>query len=310
MDRASKFSDPRVIKSLQQDFIPVTGDTHEIQNGKSPARNWFMQMAQSVNPRILSGQTAQGHYVAGADGAGSGFNNNRDVERLLQLLKTGQEKFAQNPPARVTVAANELGSDFTRLAPVGSSILRIFVRIHPLPAGCNELNKGAARDHLWVLPQEVRAMAEAPGSGEFALPPTLIARLARYHLTDFVRGEPNFWRGSEVKRARFEGTLLQKTAETVEIRFMGDYAMQTGNGQRGLDGKMEGAFTLDRASAKIRKFRAFAEGHAWGAGTYTPSPPPGKFPLLFALQETNDAFSKIVPPQGALDGPDYLQGVL
>ena len=74
-----------MIKSLQQDFIPVTGDTHEIQNGKSPARNWFMTMAQTVNPRILSGQTAQGHYVAGADGVGYGFNNNRDVERLLQL---------------------------------------------------------------------------------------------------------------------------------------------------------------------------------------------------------------------------------
>ena len=68
--------------------------------------------------------------------------------------------------------------------------------------------------------------------------------------------------------------------------------------------------TLDRASVKIRKFRAFAEGRAWGAGTYTPSPPPGKFPLLFAVQETNDAFSKIVPPQGALDGPDYLRGIL
>ena len=210
----------------------------------------------------------------------------------------------------MTVAASELGSDFTRLAPPGSSILRIFVRIHPLPSGCNELNKGAARDHLWVLPQEIRALTEAPATGEFALPPTLIARLARYHLTDFVRGEPNFWKGSEVKRAQFGGTLVQKTAETVEIRFTGDYAMQTGNTQRGLDGKMEGTFILDRASAKIRKFRAFAQGHAWGAGTYTPSPPPGKFPLLFAVQETNDAFSKIVPPQGALDGPDYLRGIL
>ena len=193
---------------------------------------------------------------------------------------------------------------------MGSSLLRIFVRIHPLPAGCNELNKGAARDHLWVLPHEVRAMAEAPATGKFPLPPTLVARLARYHLTDFVRGEPNFWKGSEVKQARFEGTLVQKTAAMVEIRFTGDYAMQTANAQRGLDGKMEGAFTLDRASATIRKFRAFAQGRAWGAGTYTPSPPPGKFPLLFAIQETSDAFSKIVPPQGALDGPDYLQSTL
>lgn len=299
-----------MIKSLQQDFIPVTGDTHEIQNGKSPARNWFMTMALSVNPQIASGQTAQGHYVAGADGVGYGFNNNRDVERLLQLLKTGQEKYAQKPPAPVTIATSELGSDFTRLAPTGSSLLRIFVRIHPLPVGCHELNKGAARDHIWVLPQEVRAMAEAPSSGKFPLPPTLVARLARYHLTDFVRGEPNFWKGSEVKRARFEGTILQKTPEIVEIRFTGDYAMQTGDGQRGLEGKMDGVFVLEQASTKIRKFRAFAEGRAWGAGTYTPSPPPGKFPLLFAIQETSDAFSKIVPPQGALDGPDYLRGVL
>jgi hypothetical protein len=48
----------------------------------------------------------------------------------------------------------------------------------------------------------------------------------------------------------------------------------------------------------MNKFRAYATANAWGGGNagHTEQPPPGKFRLVFAFVEGNDALSRGIPP--------------
>ncbi|MCB8933430.1 MAG: hypothetical protein M9921_00640 [Fimbriimonadaceae bacterium] len=280
-----------MIQKLTTEFIPFAGDTHELQNGRSAARNWFVAMARTVNPRISDGQTAQGFYTASPDGKGLGFNNNRSVERVLGLLDLG---LAKSSPASgpIEPAPGDRGG-----AREDVFVARTFTRIRPLPPGSAESNKNVARDHLWIYPADVEAILAGKGD-RFPAPAAFARRLARFHLVDNVRGEPDMWSASEVRKAE-----LFVVRDPRGFKLEGDFEMETANGSRGLDASFEGWIELDGGT--IKRFLGLAKGKAWGAGRYTPNPPEGVFPIVVAMVEANDAASRRVPPQGLLWGPEY-----
>src|SRR5687768_11001757 len=190
MDRGSTFSDPGIIKRLQTEFVPVVGNTHELQNGRSPARDWFMKMAASVNARVNNGNTAQGFYIAGPDGTAYGFNNNRTVERVNWFMDNSLKKLRESPPKATAIDPADLNAPFARTPGPSVSVMRVFARIRPLPEGCSDLNKGIARDHFWIYPSEVKEMYRLTEHGlnePIPLPRSVVARLTRFHLVDNVR---------------------------------------------------------------------------------------------------------------------------
>ena len=65
-----------------------------------------MLFRSSVNPRVPRGETAQGFYIAGADGTGYGWTQSGDPKRTLEFLRTGLQKFGEKPPKTVTIADN------------------------------------------------------------------------------------------------------------------------------------------------------------------------------------------------------------
>ncbi|MEZ0325799.1 MAG: hypothetical protein ACAH95_07820 [Fimbriimonas sp.] len=294
MDRAFTFADQRIIDVLTKDFIPAVGNTHELQNQKSPAGNWFMTSARTVNPRVLDNITAQGFYVVAADGRAYGFNNNRDPERVLGYIRKGEADFKAAPPSPVTIADADLTAAFTRKASEPVSTLRVFARIKPLPKDCDVLNHSVGRDHVWIYPSDLIQITGK--TGKFPMPAAMANRLTRYHLVDNVRGEPVFWTASEVKKAEFQ--MWPKGPGT--YAFSGSYAMATKDNARGLRGTLEGELKI--STGTLSRFRAYGEAKAWGAGPYTPRPPAGEFPLVFAFIDVNDEFAKVTPPQAAAYG--------
>lgn len=265
--------------------MPVVGNTHELQNGRTAARDWWMDVANRAKPDTKEGSTAQGFYVLGADGSDYGFNNNRSVERVLGLMDRGLAAFKERPPAKVEIDPAQGRYGFVR--PDGVKALRVFARVRPIPAGCDPANENVARDHLWIPAEELKSLRD----GKF--PDSLAMRLCRFHLVDNVRGEPNHWRQDEVVKRDFkvaaDGTLT------------GSFSMVTADGGRGIEGSFTGRLVAEG-------FRAFATATAWGAGTYTPSPPEGKFPMVFAFVVADDEYSRAVAPQAAFYGREYLIG--
>ncbi|MEQ1933702.1 MAG: hypothetical protein ABL962_07475, partial [Fimbriimonadaceae bacterium] len=127
-DRRTVFSNPAVLTRLQRDFVPVVLDTHEVQNGRTKTKEWFMSAITLIKPDVAKGITSQGRYVVTADGKALGYNNNRDVERVLTMMDQALVKFNASPPAAVEVTP-ELLAEQTSLRPVaGTTTIRSFSR--------------------------------------------------------------------------------------------------------------------------------------------------------------------------------------
>jgi hypothetical protein len=255
-----------------------------------------MSLARVANPRVNSGVTSQGFYVAGADGTSYGFNNNRDPDRVLGFLREGKRHFELNPPKKVTIEEGAIDAPYARKPSEPASVVRVFSRISPMPTGADVLNHSVGRDHLWVYRSDIEGILGK--TGRFEMPKALVARLVRFHLVDNVRGEPEFWTPSQVRAADFH----MQPKGSGRYAFTGSFAMKTEDGARGLEGKMEGEMSVDPHTKLVTRFRAFADTTAWGAGPWTPRPPEGRFPIRFAWLDTDDEYSQVTPPQAASYG--------
>src|SRR5437868_5918567 len=156
-----------------------------------------MRMADQTDWRKQEGNTVQGFYVAAADGTAYGWFNDRDVPEVTAFMNRALARFRAHPPPAVEIPAADRVASISTPDPT-TSIVRVFTRIRPLPEGADSLNAGVGRDHLWIYADEVREMLAA-GAGEFPLPRALAARIARFHLVDNVRGEPEMWEPDQVR---------------------------------------------------------------------------------------------------------------
>lgn len=269
--------------------MPFVGNTHHLQNTRTEAGRWFTDTVSKINSRVKEGQTSQGFYVVGADGSAYVFNNNRGVERVLEAMARGEKGWKENPPEKVEIAAME----YQPKPPAGATILRVYSRIKPVPAGCDAANENVQRDHLWILREEVAQLKKKE------LPENFKNRLLRFAFVDAIRGEPDFWQKKEIRKSDLR---VSSTVPGV-YKITGSFAMSTADNRRGLEGTFEAE--LKFADDKLTQFDGFAQTTAWGQSTYTPNPPAGKFPLKFAFLLT-PAAKDTVAPQATFFGQEYI----
>src|SRR5438552_710484 len=101
---------------------------HELQNGRSSARDWFVQMAVKRNEQIRIGVTAQGLYIGGPDGSDYGFLNHRDPDRVMGFMDRGLQEYRANRPGEVEIAFS--GPPSNRLPDSVASVIHVYSRIH------------------------------------------------------------------------------------------------------------------------------------------------------------------------------------
>jgi hypothetical protein len=250
-----------------------------------------MGAAVQVKPDVVRGQTAQGFYVLGPDGSAYGFNNNRSVEGVHKMLDFALAAYKERPPAKADVSDADVQAPFSPPRPPGALAARVLARVKPVPEGCAAANENVARDHLWILAGEQQELTE----GRF--PVSLARRIARFSLVDNVRGEPDHWHGAHVRSL--------KTEPLGEGRFRLVAKMQTDDGARGLEADL--TLRVKSEGGRVTAFDGYATATAWGRSTYTPDPPPGRFPMAFAVFLSNDDAARAVPPQAVFWGREYLE---
>jgi len=296
-----------MIHRLQTEFIPVSGNTAELQFRRTPAAAWFMQMANQADWRSQPGNTTQGFYVAAADGTCYGWMNERDLPKLQALMDRGLEQFRAHPPAAVAIPDTDLAARFAAAPDPSTSVVRVFTRIRPVPAGADPINNGVGRDQMWIFAEDVRDLLEASESAdEFEMPRALATRMVRFHLIDNVRGEPDMWKPDQVRKAAFTVRIAARAPGRRDFTFSGEFAQGLPDDSRGQEGTIRGEFSVDTETRKVTRFRAYSEGKAWGCSEYTPEEPEGRFPLIIAMVETDDAIARAVPPQAVWMGREYL----
>ncbi|MFM9873522.1 MAG: hypothetical protein ACKVQS_08685 [Fimbriimonadaceae bacterium] len=301
------FTRPDVIKRLKTEFIPFAGNTNELQVSKfdSPEKKWFLEMASQLSPGIANGGTAQGFYVVGADGQEYVYSiGGRQHDAFMNLLDEGLAKFKSSPPKAIKLDILPIKT-WTRIAPKGGLVVRSITRVSPLPSGADVRNTSIGRDHYWIFPEDIGEINNSKGN-HFAMPTKMARRMARFHLVDNVRGEPNRWRYDNIRVLDIEMTRVSP----MEYNFEGLYKLTNleghGGTEKGIAGRIRGFLTLNKARSQATQFEAYAEGYAWGDHENTSGAPPGKFPLKIAFRSVDDEIARSVPPQQSYFWDEYL----
>lgn len=264
-------------------------------NRRPDAEGEFYRKTVTQEPsRKDMNSSTQGRYALGPDGTLYGFNNNRSAERVKSLLQKALSSFqAGEPPALDTSRA---AGRYDRTIAPGTVVLDVNAKIldgydTAHPRWREVLRNQVGEDHLWIRRDEGDALVR----GEF--PGSLKQRIARFHLNDFTRGEPNPWRPTEVKKVELSLS---------GGRVAGSAHLETADGARGFTCDLLGF--VEGKDGKLARFDLVARGLFWGEGTYTGGAPKGKFPiaLSFRLSEGSKEADR-VPPQGARDLSDYLR---
>jgi len=258
-------------------------------------------------------------YILAPDGTSFGFTNDHEPVDIQRFMDRGLRGYSKTRPTHVVIADADIAAPWSaRLDPEGA-VIRVFSRIRPLPVDAGGLNRGVGRDFLWIYPEEIRALIEGD-----SLPPALVARIVRFHLVDGVRGTPTLWRPREVRRADATTVVTSRTpgaktlAFTIEFSMSGKRQAALGDHEvvtQGYRGRLDGEITIDLQARKLRTFRAFAAGTAWGEGHFTPNPPAGHFRLIVGMLEAvpGDEAARVVPPEGVATKPtdaEYHDAVL
>lgn len=210
------------------------------------------------------------------------------------MLKKGLAKYTPAEAAAIQNAAPD--KNFSYAPPAGGLVITVTAKVleghAPSPdPRIRMFQESTGRDMLWLRKDEHEALAR----GEF--PATAKARLARFTLMDFSRGEPAFWAPQDVK------TLDLALKDGV---VSGSVHLE--NASCGFKAELRGV--VEAKDGKVTRFDLVARGAAWGhSGTTAVGAPPGKFTLAVAyrLAPGTDEADKVTPQGAKAWLPDYLR---
>ncbi len=318
--RASAFADPEIIKMCQEQFVPVSGDDWYERRRKDREGEFFRGLAAAAGKQ---GHTLQGIYLFAADGTPLAYKNaGHDPDFIRGMMRQALVRFAKLPAAQRKPAIEDAGpldANYDRSPPEGGLILTAYTRILDFKDG--EYRRGtctaaggekAARDHVWITGDEVRALVPAKAEVGFRYPvPAKIAeRLARYHLIDNTRGEPELWKPQDVRARRMSLVVTSATPEAVELRLEGEVILRTdvdpAKAERGYEARLVGALRYRPAKGTFDRFDVTAVGTHWGEHTHNSPARPGKSLLGQSFELASDRPGDRVPPQGVRDREGYF----
>jgi hypothetical protein len=291
LDRESTFANPDIVNLLQTHFVPVAIDQANQRRQKDTEGIFYRKIA-SQSPRNDFQQTTQGFYAADAGGNLLFYNNNRDPQKLLRLLRNSLREFEASDASKVGQVApletTSLDGRYQQQPPENGLVVRVRAKVlggyKPTENKWRKIFQNAvSRDNLWISAEEQTQLCE----GEF--PRSLQMRLARFHLVDNTRGEPPMWRENEIRE-------LDMQLKDGELR--GTALMQTASGERGYRAELRGNVTVQ--NDRVVQFDLVSLGEFWGEGRFTRGAPEGEFPLAvtFTLADGSD-IADSVAPQGA-----------
>ncbi len=324
--RVSTFADPDVINMATEQFIPVCTDDWYTRRRTDAEGEFFRKMADAGGRKGENGGTRQGIYVFTADGTVLGYKNaGQDAEVMKKVFKDALFKFDKLPEEKRKAGAlkipdhGRLDPKYTRTPPADGLIVRVNARIledkkGEYCAGKCPTTGGdmASRDFLWLTKAEVKSLAppKAEVGETYPLPAKVAARIARFHLNDNTRGEPNFWKADDARKNDWTLTVTKVTDVGVELRLDGEVLLATKpdptDADRGYTAKARGHLRWVPKANTFDRFDVAVVGDHWGEGTFTKGSRPGKSLLGFAFTLADPTKpGDTIPPQAIRDEGPY-----
>jgi len=331
--RAQAFSDPEVIRLASEQFIPVAENCSPLQRQRDAKGDFFRLIAEQGHyaGRTFPTDTRQGYYAFTADGTLLAARNSRDPRQMEEMLHTALRRWSVLADTDdADGSAPETLPDYAPARPSrypeGGLILQLAARDLPRAVDTrkDDWRKSAWNlDYAWFSAEEARAIVpqpRLPGSRQ-QLPREVIRRLARFHLRDFVRGEPPVWPEEAIRDAELESAILEVAGDErrlVRLALHGAVRLEWDwrwhdrqrdedrHAESGFDAALYGEATWDESRGAFIAFELLAAGPRWGTGQYNNRADDlGPAPLGIAFTLAGDEPRDRTPPH-TIYHPDYF----
>jgi hypothetical protein len=331
--RAQAFSDPAVIALASERFVPVAENCSPLQSQRDAKGEFFRLVAEQGHyaGRTYPTSTRQGYYTFTADGRVLGAMNSRDAERMVDLMQTALRRWSMLEDGAFPAlgSAAEAVPDYVPARPdrfpADGLVLRLAARDLPRE---QDTRKEDWRKHAWNLDYawfsagEASALVPEPVVGAKRQAPwEVLRRLARFHLRDFVRGEPSAWPEEAFREGKLEAVVTSVRGDHVQLALRGAIRLQhearwarpeDGEERRyncGFEPALAGEATWDRAQGRFTAFALVAAGPRYGTNQYNNRADDlGPAPLGVAFTLAGSAPRDRTPPH-QIWHPDYFRAI-
>ena len=313
--RESVFSDPRVIRTITEHFIPVADDVTKLQNVDDEIGRFFRGVAVQghMKGRSRPENSHQGIYAFAADGTHLASGNPLQAEKTLALIQDAQTRWSEmvtdagSAPVQAAAAADAY--------PTGGAVLRVAARDLPRPNGLPpEVARYATQwnfDHVWLRPEDVRGFVPATieAGAQRQVSQELLERIARFHLRDMVRGEPQVWGPDSAERLEMTSRVTEIGEGSATLALDGGVVLREHVAFRDahkevdwafdnvLDATMTGEAVWNIAEERFVRFDLLVAGQREGAHRYNVrTADPGPAPIGFAFELAGDEPWERTPP--------------
>jgi len=293
LDRESTFADEELVTILKKHFVSVAIDQWYTRSQKD-AEGEFYQAIARQGPRKDMNHTTQGLYVCDAAGNFYGYCNNRHAETLKQILRKALKQFDASAEAEA-LSAGVADSTYQRSLPEGAVVIGVNTKVLSGYEDTEDVflkifQRSVARDNLWILAKELQQLKRG------IVAESLAKRIARFHLIDNTRGEPNMWGDDDIRSMEINVADDGQLTGEVEIK----------SADSGYRTRLRGTVKFD--GDQLQQFDIVARGWYFGHGTFTKNAPEGEFPVAVAFRMTDGSdMADSVAPQGS---KGWLEGYL
>jgi hypothetical protein len=280
-----------VVAGLMERFVPAADEVWRLQNRDDAECRLFQQFCEEghYGGRKRPSDTRQGIYACAPGGVFLASINSTRAEHVAEMMRQAlhawedleEEKryLPEPPPARPAGSSRA-----EHLYPEDGLVLRVHSRDLERAEDRGDWRQAAWNlDFAWFRAGEVRELFGAAAAGEVgashAVPEALIARLARCHLVDNVRGQTPSLQPKDVKEAALTAVLESREGDVARIRLEGAVkilkrgrwqverlpAKDQGEQELGYEPQLLGWAEYDAQRNRVTSFELVAFGLRWGA---------------------------------------------
>jgi hypothetical protein len=244
-----------------------------LQRGSDPEGVFFQEMANHGHYGGRPG-SRQGIYVCSPSGKFLASVNSNDPDRVVRMMREGLaawEKLAAEErrlPAENAIKPRHRWEDSF---PMDGLVVNVISR--DLPEHCDPTAPCEVawnQDYVWYSKPEARRwLSDDPRLGDVhSVPDELVARLARFHLVDNVKGQTPMFSRDGVQGSRISTEVVQRTGSTVKLKISGQTNGIAAEGwwqsANGVVTRLLGHATFDLAQGAFVEFEMVALGRRWG----------------------------------------------
>lgn len=279
------FSNPEVIDLASEQFIPVAENSSALERQADDKGEFFRHFAEQghYGGRTHPTSTRQGSYAFLADGTFLASVNSTDPEKMAEMMREALDRFARPGELGAPAPAQLIGTvPEDEGYPADGLVLQATVRDLPRPAGQPPADKKWNLDYVWIRRDEMPALVPNPAEpgASRAWPTNIVRRLARFHLRDYVRGEPFNWTEEAIRHAEIASEVVAVEGDHVRLVLTGAVHLEaevewvapedgaTKRYDNGFDARLYGEATWDRAAKAFTAFDLVAAGDRWGTNQY------------------------------------------